>query len=677
MIKIKRILIENIGPYKNKEFIFKDSCNLVVDKNETGKSVLAKAIFETLYPSKQPLIPLNNGKIILEIEAEDKFFQIIRDYKGYQIFQNGYPLKYETKSKGKIVKKLPGEIIFNIPKEIFINTSYLAQKSGLNTKQLYQVTSFLERAIDTGFQETSASSALLKIKEALYDNIHSGSLFPFTTKGKLDTAIKIWEEKLSEYEEKKSYLKDLVKKETEIIKTYTNLLSELENLNNRILQLESDYATWKIKQDAFYRKEIQNLEEKNKELLKELEKPIHFFYFFENLKPQEQQFIMLYENEVNSVQKDLALKEKRKEKIRKFFKNLYLISIPIFIFSVLGGIFINNLFYLGTLFVILVIVYQIKLNSENRKINHEIENLKMKLNDISQKIDEITSKFNIPIKDKREFFTLFEKMNTHKGEIKEFIENSRKIEEFKKFLLSESEIDFYKSKIIYKNNEININNTEEYEQNREKLIKLREEIKDKLYKMQSDYDKIMQYKKEIEKINEQIQSITKNIETLKRFKKALQKSFEVLETITKKHHEIWAEKLNKKASKVLRKITDKEISVSFNKDLSFNIKVPEIDFSLPETEIENRLSGGMTEQIYLAVRLIIAELLSLGIKIPFILDEPFAHSDDERFFKGMKYLIEEIANSNQVIILSCHQHRLKLIEELKSSFYLISVNSDP
>ncbi|MCS7163872.1 MAG: AAA family ATPase [Thermodesulfovibrio sp.] len=676
MIKIKRILIENIGPYKNKEFIFGDSCNLVVDKNETGKSVLAKAIFETLYPSKQPLVSLNNGKITLEIEAEDKFFQIIRDYKGYQIFQNGYPLKYETKSKGKIVKKLPGEIIFKIPKEIFINTSYLAQKSGLNTKQLYQVTSFLEKAIDTGFQETSASSALLKIKEALYDNIHSGSLFPFTTKGKLDTAIKIWEEKLSEYEEKKSYLKDLIKKETEIITTYAHLLSELENLNTRIMQLESDYATWKIKQDTFYRKEIQNLEERNKELLKELEKPIHFFYFFDNLRPQEQQFIMLYENEVNSLQKDLTFKKERKEKIKKFLKNLYLISIPTFILSLLGGIFINNLFYLGAILVIAVVIYQIKLNSENRKITNEIERLKMKLDDISQRIDDIISKFNIPIKDKREFFTLFEKMNTYKSEIKEFIENSRKIEELKKILLSESEIDFYESKITYKNNEININNIEEYEQNREKLIKLREEIKDKLYKMQSEYDKIMQYKKEIEKINEQIQSITRNIETLRRFKKALQKSFEVLETITKRHHEIWAEKLNKKASTLLSKITNKEISISFNKDLSFNVKVPEIDFFLPETEIENRLSGGMTEQIYLAVRLIIAELLSLGRKIPFILDEPFAHSDDERFIKGMKYLIEEIANSNQVIILSCHQHRLKLIEELKSSFYLISLNRD-
>ncbi|MDW7997983.1 MAG: hypothetical protein RMI30_00805 [Thermodesulfovibrio sp.] len=674
-MRIKRILIENIGPYKNKEFIFEHSCNLIIDRNETGKSVLAKSIVEALYPSKQPIIPLNNGKITLEIEADNEFFQITRNYKGYQIFKNGNPIKYETKNKGKIIKKLPGEIIFNIPREIFINSSYLAQKSGINTKELYPVTSFLEQAIDTGFQDTSASSALSKIKEALYDNIHSGALFPFITKGKLDTAIKIWEEKLSDYEEKKSYLQNLIEKETEIIKNYTELLSEFDNINYKLIKLDSDYATWKIQQDNFYRAEIQNLEKRNNEL-KELERIVQFSKDFENLKPEEQQFIVLYENEVQSLQRDLILNEERKEKTKKFLKNVYLISILTAIFSILGGIFIDKIFYIGIIFCIFSLFYQFKLNSENKKLNHEIKTLKLKYDDISEKINNIISNFTIPINDKSEFFSFFKKMNTHKNEIKEFIENSRKIEEFKKLLLSKNEIDFYESKIISKNNEISNTNIEQYEQKREKLIKLKEQIKDNLHKLQADYDKIIQYRKEIEKITEQIQSITKNIENLERFKRALQKSFEVLENITKKHHERWSEKLNKKASTLLSKITDKTVYISFGKDLSFNIKVPEIEYPLSEKEIESKLSGGITEQIYLTVRLMLADLLSRGIKIPFILDEPFAHSDDERFIKGMKYLIKEISNSNQVIILSCHQHRLKLIEELKSSFYLISVNSE-
>lgn len=78
----------------------------------------------------------------MEIESDNEFFQITRNYRGYQIFKNGNPIKHETKTKGRIIKKLPGEIIFNIPKEIFINSLYLAQKAGINTKELYSVTSF-------------------------------------------------------------------------------------------------------------------------------------------------------------------------------------------------------------------------------------------------------------------------------------------------------------------------------------------------------------------------------------------------------------------------------------------------------------------------------------------------------------------------------------------------------
>lgn len=87
MMKIKKIIIENIGPYKNKEFIFEHSCSLIVDKNEAGKSILANSILEALYPSKQPIVQPGNGKITLEIEADQDIYQIIRDYRDCHIIK--------------------------------------------------------------------------------------------------------------------------------------------------------------------------------------------------------------------------------------------------------------------------------------------------------------------------------------------------------------------------------------------------------------------------------------------------------------------------------------------------------------------------------------------------------------------------------------------------------------
>lgn len=668
MIKIKRIFIENLGIYKNKEFLFDHPCCLIVDKNEAGKSLLANSILETLYPSKQTQIPLINGKITVDIESDSDFYQIVRNYSEYKIFKNGNPVKYETKNRGRIIKKSPGELIFNLSREVFINTSFLTQKAGVNLKEIYSVTAFLEKAIDTGFQDASASMALTKIKETLFDSIHSGTLFPFTTRGKLDTAIKTWKEKIVEYEEKKSHLKISLEKQAEIIENYAQLMDELGNINDSLIKLESNYFKWKIDRDNVYRKEIEKLEKRNQEL-KDVKPLLSFYINFENLKPEEQQFIILYENEIQSLLQNLRLKQQRQREITGLSRKIYFLSILLALLSIIAG-FINKTFFYTITICIPLLFYLGKLYIENKKLQHEIRELKFKNEELSQHIDQLISKFSIS--DREEFLNIFKKMNIHKIHIKEFIENSKKIEELKKNLLSNEELDFYKSRIFIET-EINEEDIEKYEQKREELLKRKEQIKDELHQLQSEYEKILQSRKEIEKIEEQIEISSRYLETLEKFKKALQKSYEIIESITKKHHKLWAERLNTAGSKLLSRITGKTVEIFFNQDLSFIVKIPEIEYPLADKEIEKKLSGGMAEQIYLTVRLILSQALSSNVKVPIILDEPFAHSDDERFVKGMKFLIEEIAKSNQVIIISCHQHRLSLLKELEGSFKLISV----
>lgn len=673
MMKIKKIIIENIGPYKNKEFIFEHSCSLIVDKNEAGKSILANSILEALYPSKQPIVQPGNGKITLEIEADQDIYQIIRDYRDCHILKNGKVLKYETKKKGRIIKKSPGEIIFNLPREIFINSAFLMQKAGINMNDLYSITSYLEEAIDTGFQDSSASLALTKIKESLYESIHSGVLFPFNTKGKLDTAIKIWTNKLAECENKKLYLNSLVENQKEILENYVASLSEYENINYRLAELDSAYALWKIQKDDTCRLEIERLEKRNEEL-KNFENLVSFYKEFEDLKLEEQQFIYDYDTTIQGLQKDLDNKKQKSKIITSSFKKYFWSNISFALFSILAGIFIKKIFLAGIVLCIVLFIYQLKLSRENKELNQEIKELQLKKDNLDTQIHYLISRFR-SVYNQNEFFNVLKQISLHKNEIKELIKNSEQIEVLKKQILSENERNFYESKISLMNKKLNNEDIEAYEQKKERLLRQKDEIKDRIHKLQAEYDKIMQHKKEVDKIVDQIQAIEKYLQTLDKFKKALQKALEVLENITWKQHEFWAEKLNKKASQLLIKITGKAIGLSFNKDLSFNVKLPEIEYQLSEKEIEQKLSGGMVEQIYLTIRLILANILSKEKKIPFILDEPFAHSDDERFIKGMNYLIQEISNSNQVIILSCHQHRLKLIEELKNSFCLISIKN--
>jgi uncharacterized protein YhaN len=63
------------------------------------------------------------------------------------------------------------------------------------------------------------------------------------------------------------------------------------------------------------------------------------------------------------------------------------------------------------------------------------------------------------------------------------------------------------------------------------------------------------------------------------------------------------------------------------------------------------LSKGAQDQLYLSLRFAIGDLLAENTKLPFIFDDPFVSSDDNRL-RNIKAIVEEMANERQIIILS-------------------------
>jgi len=64
------------------------------------------------------------------------------------------------------------------------------------------------------------------------------------------------------------------------------------------------------------------------------------------------------------------------------------------------------------------------------------------------------------------------------------------------------------------------------------------------------------------------------------------------------------------------------------------------------------LSQGTRDQIYLAVRLALVELVSRGEPQPLFLDDPFVHFDPERRARALD-LVREFAAGHQVIVFTC------------------------
>jgi len=74
--------------------------------------------------------------------------------------------------------------------------------------------------------------------------------------------------------------------------------------------------------------------------------------------------------------------------------------------------------------------------------------------------------------------------------------------------------------------------------------------------------------------------------------------------------------------------------------------------AVPERIDTAVLSQGARDQVYLAVRLALVDLMSGGDPQPLFLDDPFVHFDPERRERAFA-LIETFARTHQVVIFTC------------------------
>jgi uncharacterized protein YhaN len=75
----------------------------------------------------------------------------------------------------------------------------------------------------------------------------------------------------------------------------------------------------------------------------------------------------------------------------------------------------------------------------------------------------------------------------------------------------------------------------------------------------------------------------------------------------------------------------------------------------------DQISGGEREQVYLATRLALAEVLAQGERQLVVLDDVLAATDAGRLARVMDVL-EEAALRLQLLILTCHPERYRGLE---------------
>lgn len=135
-------------------------------------------------------------------------------------------------------------------------------------------------------------------------------------------------------------------------------------------------------------------------------------------------------------------------------------------------------------------------------------------------------------------------------------------------------------------------------------------------------------------------------------------AIEILEEVEKDVFGSAAFKLNQEMDNLLERLNPRWKKTRFDDDLNLSAEDSESGIELKSDELLRVLSTGARDALYLGARLVLGDFLAGGIvDAPYLLDEPFAHFDDERFISGMNLLVDQVKKGNQVVLLTCHESR--------------------
>ena len=97
--------------------------------------------------------------------------------------------------------------------------------------------------------------------------------------------------------------------------------------------------------------------------------------------------------------------------------------------------------------------------------------------------------------------------------------------------------------------------------------------------------------------------------------------------------------------------------ISLDERMQVNISTPDHLLKIEQ------VSYGTMNQVYLALRLASARLLTGDADLPILLDEPFAMYDEERLESALRFLI---SSGRQVILFSCQKRELEILAKIRA-----------
>ncbi|NLK87523.1 MAG: AAA family ATPase [Clostridiaceae bacterium] len=188
---------------------------------------------------------------------------------------------------------------------------------------------------------------------------------------------------------------------------------------------------------------------------------------------------------------------------------------------------------------------------------------------------------------------------------------------------------------------------------------LKTALREKYCEGMADDDRENTY--ELQRVEEETVAVNEKIAYLRNKADAIKLAHEVLLEAGAEIRRDFAPSLNSRMSSIIANMTGQRYTdLRGDEGLMLKAAAPEYG------EVRNvlLLSGGTADQMYLAMRLAMTDLLTSGSEsLPLIMDEVFSQFDDNRTAAALEYLHNEYRDS-QIFIFTCKQREVELARRI-------------
>lgn len=623
-MKIKNIKINGYGKLEDVEINLGDKINIIKGNNESGKSTLLNFISSSLYG-------ISKNKKGKEISDFDKYKPWNTDaFSGKLEYEldNGddYEIFRDFKKKTPEIYKNGKDVTFDYSIDKTKGSEFFTEQTGINEEMF--LNTFMSEQEEVKLNKASQTSIIQK----------------------LSNMVSTGNENISY----KKTIDKINKKQLEEIGSERSSGRPINIVNDKIEDLKEE-----IDEISRYKDKKYELEQEKQNLSKDFEDEKYVLSLLRNVKTLKEknsisrEKIKILDNEIdgysemqNEKNKEIEILKSEKKEKRKSHKLIYIMFILLIAVITVISIVSNQklLLILDGIVALIGIIFFIvdRKNKRNaRNINKKyLEKLTKIEEDINRLEDIKKLKFAEVSKIEEELENLEEKenekiVNEFKDKVDEKQINdilSARYEDIVD-LINQKEESLSNYKVSEKKMEIENENIVE---NLENLVSLEE-----------DLDRLYEEKEELESINEIYNLVKQNLEeAYEEMKLNITPDF-ILEI-----QNIISNATNGKYKKCL--VDEDGIKIENESGSYISI---------------DRLSIGTIDMIYLALRLSAAKSIS-DEKIPIILDEAFAYYDKNRMKNILRYLNN---NNNQVIIFTCTNREIKVLEEEKIEANIINL----